>query len=131
MSAAEPRRPARAWIQYAAVVRKEVLQTLRDRRVMFMLIVAPLMQTVVFGFAVDFDVDRVPTVVVDQDRSDESRDPPAPRARRRDAARRRRRPRAPSEARAALDARRGRGGRWSSRRASAPTWPPGGPPRCR
>ena len=35
------RRPARAWIQYAAVVRKEVLQTLRDRRVMFMLIFAP------------------------------------------------------------------------------------------
>ena len=32
------------------------------------------MQTVVFGYAVDFDVDRVPTVVVDLDRSDESRD---------------------------------------------------------
>jgi ABC-2 type transport system permease protein len=67
------RRPARAWIQYLAVVRKEVLQTLRDRRVMFMLIFAPFLQTLVLGFAVDFDVDRVPTVVADQDRSQESR----------------------------------------------------------
>jgi ABC-2 type transport system permease protein len=40
---------------------------------MFMLIVAPLVQTVIFGFAVDYDVDRVPTVVVDRDRTAESR----------------------------------------------------------
>jgi ABC-2 type transport system permease protein len=40
---------------------------------MVLLIVAPLIQTVLFGFAVDFDVDRVPTVLVDQDRSDQSR----------------------------------------------------------
>ncbi len=60
--------------QLAAVFRKEVRQTIRDRRIMFMLIVAPLVQTTVFGFAVDFDVDDVPTVVVDQDRSDASRD---------------------------------------------------------
>jgi ABC-2 type transport system permease protein len=59
--------------QLAAVFRKEVRQTLRDRRVMFMLIAAPLVQTVLFGFAVDFDVDKVPAVVVDLDRSDESR----------------------------------------------------------
>ncbi len=59
--------------QLAAVFRKEVRQTIRDRRVMFLLVVAPLLQTVVFGFAVDFDVDRVPTVVVDHDRSDQSR----------------------------------------------------------
>jgi ABC-2 type transport system permease protein len=40
---------------------------------MFMLIVAPLVQTVVLGFAVNFDVDRVPTVVVDRDGTPESR----------------------------------------------------------
>jgi ABC-2 type transport system permease protein len=59
--------------QLGAVFRKEVRQTIRDRRVMFLLIVAPFIQTVIFGFAVDFDVDRVPTVLVDQDRSDQSR----------------------------------------------------------
>lgn len=69
MSAARPS----ARVQLAAVFRKEVRQTVRDRRVMFLLIVAPLVQTVVFGFAVSFDVDRVPTVVVDRDGTAESR----------------------------------------------------------
>jgi ABC-2 type transport system permease protein len=59
--------------QLGAVFRKEVRQTVRDRRVMFLLVVAPLIQTVIFGAAVDFDVDQVPAVVVDHDRSDESR----------------------------------------------------------
>ena len=70
----EPASPGLARIQYAATVRKEVLQTVRDRRIMFMLVAAPLIQTVIFGFAVDFDVDRVPTAVADHDRSDASRD---------------------------------------------------------
>lgn len=61
-------------VQLAAVFRKEVQQTVRDRRIMFMLLVAPLIQTVVFGYAVDFEVDRVPTLVVDPDRSATSRE---------------------------------------------------------
>jgi ABC-2 type transport system permease protein len=60
-------------VQLAAVFRKEVSQTIRDRRMMFMLLAAPLLQTVVFGFAVDFTVDRVPAVVVDRDATDVSR----------------------------------------------------------
>ena len=60
--------------QYLAVVRKEAFQTLRDRRMMFLLVVAPIIQTILFGFAVDFDVDRVPTAVADLDRSPASRD---------------------------------------------------------
>jgi ABC-2 type transport system permease protein len=60
--------------QVAAVFRKEVSQTLRDRRVMFLLVVAPVVQTILLGFAVDFDVDRVPTQVVDLDRSAQSRE---------------------------------------------------------
>ncbi|MBF5041605.1 ABC transporter permease [Aggregicoccus sp. 17bor-14] len=60
-------------VQLRAVVRKEVRQTVRDRRMMFLLVMAPLIQTVLFGFAVDFDVDRVPTAVVDRDGSAESR----------------------------------------------------------
>jgi ABC-2 type transport system permease protein len=68
-----PARPA-AGVQLAAIFRKEVQQTIRDRRIMFMLLVAPLLQTIVFGFAVDFEVDRVPTLVVDPDRSETSRE---------------------------------------------------------
>jgi ABC-2 type transport system permease protein len=59
---------------YAAVVKKEFRQTLRDRRIMFMLVAAPLIQTIIFGYAVDFDVDRVPTAVADLDRSEASRE---------------------------------------------------------
>lgn len=61
-------------IQLAAVIRKEVLQTVRDRRVMFVLIIAPLLQLIVFGYAVDLEVDRVPTAIVDLDRTAESRE---------------------------------------------------------
>lgn len=55
-----------------AVVIKELRQTVRDRRMMVLLIAAPLIQLVIFGNAVEFDVDRVPTVVVDLDQSEES-----------------------------------------------------------
>lgn len=63
----------RAWVQLRAVIRKEVRQTVRDGRIMFMLIVAPMLQALVFGFAVDFQFDRIPTLVVDQDASAHSR----------------------------------------------------------
>jgi ABC-2 type transport system permease protein len=63
-----------ARIQLAAVVRKEIRQTVRDRRVMFLLVAAPLIQTVLFGYAVSFDVDRVPTAVADADRTSASRE---------------------------------------------------------
>jgi ABC-2 type transport system permease protein len=41
--------------------------------VMFLLVAAPLVQTLLFGFAVNLDVDRVPTVVADADRTAASR----------------------------------------------------------
>ena len=69
-----PRPGGRALTTYAAVVQKEFRQTLRDRRIMFMLVAAPLIQTILFGFAVDFDVDRVPTAIADLDRSGASRE---------------------------------------------------------
>jgi ABC-2 type transport system permease protein len=64
----------RRWtVELGAVVRKEVRQTVRDRRIMFMLIAAPLLQTIALGYAVDFDFDNVPTLVVDRDQSTTSR----------------------------------------------------------
>ncbi len=56
-----------------AVVLKEVRQTVRDKRMMALLVAAPLVQLIVFGFAVNLDVDRVPTAIVDLDRSAASR----------------------------------------------------------
>jgi ABC-2 type transport system permease protein len=56
------------------VMKKEFSQTLRDRRMLATLIVSPVLQLVVFGYAIDLDVDRIPTVVCDQDRTPASRD---------------------------------------------------------
>jgi ABC-2 type transport system permease protein len=56
------------------VMKKELSQTLRDRRMLATLIVSPVLQLVVFGYAINLDVDRIPTVVCDQDGTRESRD---------------------------------------------------------
>ncbi len=60
-------------VQTLAVAKKETLQTVGDRRMVALLLIAPALQLGVLGAAVDFDVDRVPTVVVDHDRTVESR----------------------------------------------------------
>ncbi|MCB9726886.1 MAG: ABC transporter permease [Deltaproteobacteria bacterium] len=52
---------------------KEVRQTVRDPRLAVMLVVGPLLQLTLLGFAVNLDIEHVPTVVADQDRSAESR----------------------------------------------------------
>jgi ABC-2 type transport system permease protein len=57
-----------------AVLRKETLQTVHDKRLMFMLMLAPVLQLLVFGYAIDFKMDRLPTVIADQDRSAQSRE---------------------------------------------------------
>ena len=58
----------------ATVVRKELIQTMRDRRMLPLLLVAPLMQTLVFGFAVNLDLADQPVVIADHDGTDASRD---------------------------------------------------------
>jgi len=63
----------RWFVQLLAVALKELRHTVRDKRMMAILLIAPALQLGVFGFAVDFDVDRVPTVVVDHDQSELSR----------------------------------------------------------
>ena len=63
----------RSTVELLAVIRKEVRQTVRDRRIMFMLVAAPLLQTIALGFAVDFNFENVPTLVVDRDQTWSSR----------------------------------------------------------
>jgi ABC-2 type transport system permease protein len=61
------------WVTLVAVVRKEFLQATRDRRMLFMLLVAPVIQIVVFGFAANLAFEHADVVAVDQDRTQESR----------------------------------------------------------
>src|ERR1700733_11726961 len=54
-------------------MKKELSQTLRDRRMLATIIVSPVLQLVIFGYAIDLDVDRIPTVVCDEDATPQSR----------------------------------------------------------
>lgn len=57
----------------AGVIRKEFYQMFRDPRLSRIIFVAPLLQLVVFGYAVSTDVKETSTFVVDLDRSADSR----------------------------------------------------------
>lgn len=56
-----------------ALIRKEFQQALRDRQLLTMILLAPLIQIVLFGFAAQLEFERADTVVVDDDRSADSR----------------------------------------------------------
>jgi ABC-2 type transport system permease protein len=56
------------------IVRKELLQVRRDRRMFPIIFVAPVLQLIILGYAATFDVKNVRTVVCDGDRTQESRD---------------------------------------------------------
>jgi len=58
----------------AVMVRKELRQVLRDPRMARVVLVSPLVQLVVFGYAVQTDIRNTATFVVDHDRSRESRE---------------------------------------------------------
>lgn len=57
-----------------AMLVKEFIQTFRDPRMRIVLFVLPVIQTVIFGYAVNMDVRAVPVAVIDRDNSEESRD---------------------------------------------------------
>src|SRR5690349_24113441 len=53
---------------------KELLQLRRDRLTLAMMVVLPLVQLMLFGFAINTDVRHLRTVVYDQDHTAASRD---------------------------------------------------------
>jgi ABC-2 type transport system permease protein len=57
-----------------AIARKELLQLKRDRATLAMMVVLPVMQLMLFGYAINTDVRHIPMVVYDQDQSASSRD---------------------------------------------------------
>ena len=57
-----------------AIVRKEFIQALRDPRMRGMLFIPPLVQLLVFGYAVNLDVDTATIAWMDQDRTPQSRE---------------------------------------------------------
>src|ERR1700681_3188211 len=56
------------------IIRKELLQALRDPRMRAMLFMPPLIQLLIFGYAVNLDVNNVRLAWMDQDHSSASRE---------------------------------------------------------
>ena len=56
-----------------AIARKEFIQITRDRATIYMVFIFPLMMLVLYGFGIRYDVKSVPTIVLDRDRTPESR----------------------------------------------------------
>jgi ABC-2 type transport system permease protein len=65
---------ARSLARTAAVARKEALHILRDPRSLIMALALPLLMLLLFGYALTLDVDRIPTLIQDRDRTSESRE---------------------------------------------------------
>jgi len=57
-----------------AILVKELHHIVRDSRSLAMALAVPVMMLVLFGFALSLDVDRIPTLVYDQDGSSASRE---------------------------------------------------------
>lgn len=53
---------------------KELIQVVRDKRTRLILIVPPIVQMLVFGYAANFDIRNVSTAIVDLDNSQQSRE---------------------------------------------------------
>jgi len=60
--------------RFLPMVRKEFVQMRRDRLTLGIMIGIPVLQLMMFGFAIQTDVRRIPTVVFDQSRTSQSRD---------------------------------------------------------
>ena len=62
------------WNRILTIIRKEFFQTLRDPRMRALLFGPPLMQLILFGYAVNMDVENARTAWMDMDHTPESRD---------------------------------------------------------
>jgi ABC-2 type transport system permease protein len=57
-----------------AMFQKECRHIARDSRSLIMALILPMFQMLLFGYALNLDVDRIPTLIYDADHSAESRD---------------------------------------------------------
>ncbi|MBU0475485.1 MAG: ABC transporter permease [Bacteroidetes bacterium] len=58
----------------AAISKKEIKQLIRDKRMMFVIFFFPVFLLIIFGYAVNFDVENIKIAVRDNDKSALSRD---------------------------------------------------------
>jgi ABC-2 type transport system permease protein len=61
------------WKRIQVILRKEFIQVLRERRMRFLLFLPPIIQLIVFGYAVTLDVDHARIAWMDMSRTPASR----------------------------------------------------------
>ena len=57
-----------------AIIKKEIKQIRRDKRMLFVLFFFPVFLLIIFGYAVNYDVQNVRLAIMDNDRTTTSRD---------------------------------------------------------
>jgi ABC-2 type transport system permease protein len=57
-----------------AIIKKEFAQIKRDKKTIAIIIMMPIMQLLLFGYAISTSVDHIPTVVLNNDIGQESRE---------------------------------------------------------
>jgi drug efflux transport system permease protein len=62
------------WRRIRVILGKELKQALREPRMRVILFLPPVLQLIIFGYAVNLDVENSPIAWMDQDRTPESRD---------------------------------------------------------
>lgn len=60
-------------VSLAGLVRKEFLQAFRDPRMLLVLLMAPTLQTIIFGYAANLEFNHAQTVLFDEDHTEASR----------------------------------------------------------
>ena len=62
------------WQRIWAVMQKEFIQTLRDRRTLAIQLAIPIVQLFLLGYAITMNVEHIPTAVADQSLDNASRE---------------------------------------------------------
>lgn len=62
------------WERIVTILRKELFQVLREPRLRMMAVLPPILQLIIFGYAVNLDVENARVAWIDQDRSAASRE---------------------------------------------------------
>lgn len=63
-----------SWNRIFAIAGKEFVHIRRDRRIIVSVLLMPVLQLLLFAYAISFDVKNVPTVVLDNDKTPASRE---------------------------------------------------------